>query len=744
MINLPVSTVRMTFDDEFANFSSSPDGSSGTWMTRYPYDGEAARTLSGNDEAEYYSDSSVGENPFSDANGVLSINAQPAAAGSNPYNLPYDSGLITTDKSFSQMYGYFEATVKLPTGQGLWPAFWMLPASNIYTSELDIFEVVDNPSQVFSTTHGSTGGQWGSDSQAFNTANTSTGFHTYGVDWEPTTTTFYMDGVKLGSAPTPASMDTPMFMLLDLAVGGPGSWPGSPNAATQFPASMQIDSVRAYATANTTYVGGSAAIPATAAVVASPTVLGSGPDTLALQMAEDSWQGDAQFTVSVDGTQVGGVQTATASHSAGASQTFDVEGAFGTGKHTVSVNFLNDAWGGSASMDRNLYLDSASIDGNTIAGAGATLGVDGPASLTFGTAATPSTAGATSISGPKVIGVGPDVLALQMAEDAWGGDAQYTVSVDGAQIGGVQTATASHSAGSAQTLDVDGNFGAGQHTVSVDFLNDAWGGSASTDRNLFVDNGAINGQTISGADLTLGVDGAQSFTFQEPTAPPTGADTLDVGVSEDSWQGDAQYTISVDGTQIGGVRTATASHAAGATQDVSLTGNWGTGAHDIAISFINDAWGGSSNTDRNLYVDRVSYDGAAATPNTATLMRNGTSDFSVSAEGGTLTLLLAEDAYQGDAQYAVAVDGVQVGGVGTVTASKAAGASQAVNVSNLLSAGTHDIAVSFLNDAYGGSPTTDRNLYVKGVEVNGALAPGLTGTLGTNSTQHFTIVVPQT
>ena len=91
---LPVlSNASLTFDDEFNEFTSSSNGSHG-WMTTYPYGGESARTLPHNHEAEYYSDSSVGKNPFSDSNGILDITATRAAAGSNPYGLPYDSGLI--------------------------------------------------------------------------------------------------------------------------------------------------------------------------------------------------------------------------------------------------------------------------------------------------------------------------------------------------------------------------------------------------------------------------------------------------------------------------------------------------------------------------------------------------------------------------------------------------------------------------------------------------------------------------
>ena len=92
--------------------------------------------------------------------------------------------------------------------------------------------------------------------------------------------------------------------------------------------------------------------------------VGSGADTIVLRISEDAWQGDAQFIVSVDGNQVGGVQTATASHAAGAEQTFNVAGSFGTGQHTVAVNFLNDAYAGSPATDRNLFVGGAAFNGH--------------------------------------------------------------------------------------------------------------------------------------------------------------------------------------------------------------------------------------------------------------------------------------------------------------------------------------------------------------------------------------------
>ncbi len=360
---------------------------------------------------------------------------------------------------------------------------------------------------------------------------------------------------------------------------------------------------------------------------------------------------------------------------------------------------------------------------------------------------TPAPAPVTTAPTVTTIGSGADTLALQMAEDAWNGDAQYTVSVDGAQVGGTQTVTASQAAGASQTFDVLGNFSSGQHTVAIDFLNDAYGGTPQTDRNLYVDSASLDGTAIPNSSLTLDSSGTQSFSFGTPStnqpvaSTSTGSDSIVLGVAEDSWVGDAQYNISIDGVQVGGTQTATASQANGQVQDVTINGNWGTGAHTIGVSFINDAYGGSSSTDRNLYVDSLSYDGLPVSSASAALDTNGTKNFAVPA-AGPVTLLLAEDAYQGDAQYSVSVDGNPVSATGTVTASNASGQAQAVELPSSLSAGTHDVAVSFLNDLYNGTSSTDRNLYVKGVEVNGSTVPGSSAALYTNGTSHFSIVVP--
>ena len=226
-------------------------------------------------------------------------------------------------------------------------------------------------------------------------------------------------------------------------------------------------------------------------------------------------------------------------------------------------------------------------------------------------------------------------------------------------------------------------------------------------------------------------------------SPSAAANTLSVSISQDAWRGDAQYTIAVDGKTIGGVRTAAALHTTGDSQVVTLSGDWGSGAHTVEIAFLNDAYGGTPTTDRNLYVDGVSLDGRAATPASAVLYAAGKRGFSVppAAKASKLTLHLAEDAYQGDAQYSIAIDGRQIGPAGTVTASNAAGQTQTVDIAATLAPGRHELTLSFLNDAYGGTPGTDRNLFLKGAEVDGTPIPGALANLYKASSEHLSFVV---
>jgi len=117
-----------------------------------------------------------------------------------------------------------------------------------------------------------------------------------------------------------------------------------------------------------------------------------------------------------------------------------------------------------------------------------------------------------------VIGSGPDTLVLQLQQDAYQGSAQYTVSIDGTQVAGVQTASATRASGLFDTLTVQADLAPGNHTVAVNFLNDAYAGTPSTDRNLFVTSGTYNGVSVPGAQLDLLSSGPASLGFTEITA----------------------------------------------------------------------------------------------------------------------------------------------------------------------------------------------------------------------------------
>ncbi len=452
------------------------------------------------------------------------------------------------------------------------------------------------------------------------------------------------------------------------------------------------------------------------------TVSGGGTNTLTLMVSEDAYLGDAQFTVAIDGQQVGGIQTATASHAAGQDQAFEIDGISGADPHVLSVTFLNDAYGGTPQMDRNLYVDGATYNGTGVSGGTLTLLGNGTQSADFGNTA----------SVPVMIGTGSDTVSLSVSEDNYQGDAQFTVSVDGQQVGEVQTAAASHAAGQDQLFNVLGNFGSGPHTVALTFLNDAWGGSPSTDRNLYLDSASYNGTLASEAQLALLADGTQSVEVTQGV-PATiqlgsGSDTIGLSISEDAYQGDAQFTVSVDGQQIGGTQTAQASHAAGQDQVFNISGDFGSGPHVVAVTFLNDKYDGSAATDRNLYVDQTSFDGQATTIPQQALLGNGTqsvtvnptlADQTVGSGSDTISLSVSEDAYLGDAQFTVTVDGQQVGGVLTAEALHGAGQSQTFDIRGDFGGGHHVVGVTFLNDLWGGTADTDRNLYINSASTDG-------------------------
>ena len=211
----------------------------------------------GNNELQYYTDRA--ENVKVE-NGFLVITArQESFEGSN-----YTSARITTQNLFEQQYGRFEARIKVPTGQGYWPAFWLLGNDcdvNPWPScgEIDIMENVgDEPTSIFGTVHGPNYNGANSISKEFNLENGryDNEFHVFGVEWSPNEINFYVDE-SLYFTMTPEEVDDetegegiwvfnerPFYMILNVAVGG--NLPGNPNAETIFPQSMVVDYVRVY------------------------------------------------------------------------------------------------------------------------------------------------------------------------------------------------------------------------------------------------------------------------------------------------------------------------------------------------------------------------------------------------------------------------------------------------------------------------------------------------------------------
>jgi lysophospholipase L1-like esterase len=214
-----------------------------------------------------------------------------------------------------------------------------------------------------------------------------------------------------------------------------------------------------------------------------------------------------------------------------------------------------------------------------------------------------------------------DTLVLYVADTAASGvNAEFTVSVDGTQVGGVQTATAAEAAGGGQAITLTGNFGAaGAHDVTVTYLNGFTGAAADAGRMLFINAVSLDGLAIS-PDSRMLFDSSNSYTLQKPATPVASnagtQDTLILNLSETAVSSqDALFMVSVDGQIVGGIQSVTASHAAGQTQNVTLTGDFGSGAHTVAINFLNGFGGNQADAGRTLYVNSISLDGHLTTEN---------------------------------------------------------------------------------------------------------------------------------
>jgi beta-glucanase (GH16 family) len=218
--------------------------------TKWAYDLGRGQNGWGNNELEEYTNSP--ENVFLDGQGQLVIRAVKDVTGN------YTSARLKTQGLFEVGHGRIEARMKLPYGQGIWPAFWMLGADVTAVGwprcgEIDIMENIGKePSIVHATVHGPgySGGQAiGAPVELPTGERLSDDFHEFAVEWTENRLEFFLDGKSYHKV-TPASLPTgaswvfghPFFLLMNLAVGG--NWPGYPNSTTVFPQSLVIDWLR--------------------------------------------------------------------------------------------------------------------------------------------------------------------------------------------------------------------------------------------------------------------------------------------------------------------------------------------------------------------------------------------------------------------------------------------------------------------------------------------------------------------
>jgi len=250
---------QLVWSDEF-------NGPSGAAVDNTKWKSDTGGDGHGNHEYEYYTNATdpaagnyTSKNAHTDGQGnlVISAIAEPVSYATCWYGpCTYTSARLVTRGTFAQQYGRFEARMKIPPGQGLWPAFWMLGISNDWPNcgEIDVMEAIGKtPNVVYGSAHGPgyIGAQI-SGNYTLPAGNLSDSFHVYAVDWQPGNIQYFIDDV-LYETITPANVPAgsvwvfdrqPFSMLVNLAVGG--DWPGLPDANTQFPAQLLVDYVRVY------------------------------------------------------------------------------------------------------------------------------------------------------------------------------------------------------------------------------------------------------------------------------------------------------------------------------------------------------------------------------------------------------------------------------------------------------------------------------------------------------------------
>lgn len=224
----PLASGALVFADEFEGTTLDTS----KWIDSYP-DGQ--RTHSNNEKQFYATDG------YRVRGGKLFLRAEKKPQG----GLPYTSGMICSYGKFSQTYGRFEIRARFPKGKGLWPAFWLLPASKKWPPEIDILEILGHDlNTIYFTNHWRNAeGRVPNEQGLLRGVDFSKEFHTITLDWTPEFLAWSVDGTERFRTRNHVPQE-PMFVVANLAVGG--DWPGFPDATTPFPSEMEIDYIRVW------------------------------------------------------------------------------------------------------------------------------------------------------------------------------------------------------------------------------------------------------------------------------------------------------------------------------------------------------------------------------------------------------------------------------------------------------------------------------------------------------------------
>jgi beta-glucanase (GH16 family) len=242
------------FEDEFTGTSLN----TAKWKSGYYWDADGG-TNDGNNEEQWFKPEQLNFN-----NSILTLTAQPENSSHGGRNYTYKSGAIITGPTFGGAskfdftYGYMEARIKVPKGQGWWPAFWTLPTSTAWPPEIDVMEFLGPmPGTIHqhfhylnsSGVHTDSGGSYQPAGVDF-----SLDYHVYGVDWTNTAIRWYVDGVETRTAFSDAARipNIPLYLIVNLSVGGnwlddvAGGGPNSGNPVSGTSAQMLVDWVRVW------------------------------------------------------------------------------------------------------------------------------------------------------------------------------------------------------------------------------------------------------------------------------------------------------------------------------------------------------------------------------------------------------------------------------------------------------------------------------------------------------------------